>query len=127
MHAQQIPGAHGAPPIPVGMPHPSLGPGALGGPLALGSTPPQHPLAILNKQELHRPEESKSSNSNIMPLDDRHVCRNILRVTMQKRIIFVLFLLLLFFLCFGLLIREAQFLLQIAINIAQEHQNLHMN
>uniref|UniRef100_A0A182M2D2 Groucho/TLE N-terminal Q-rich domain-containing protein n=1 Tax=Anopheles culicifacies TaxID=139723 RepID=A0A182M2D2_9DIPT len=72
MHAQQIPGAHGAPPIPVGMPHPSLGPGALGGPLALGSTPPQHPLAILNKQELHRPEESKSSNSNIMPLDDRH-------------------------------------------------------
>lgn len=74
MHAQQIPGAHGAPPMPVGMPHPSLGPGALGGPLgALGSTPPQHPLAILNKQELHRPEESKSSNSNIMPLDDRHV------------------------------------------------------
>ncbi|KXJ77080.1 hypothetical protein RP20_CCG008373 [Aedes albopictus] len=73
MHAQQIPGAHGAPPMPVGMPHPSLGPGALGGPLsALGSTPPQHPLAILNKQELHRPEESKSSNSNIMPLDDRH-------------------------------------------------------
>lgn len=73
MHAQQIPGAHGAPPMPVGMPHPSLGPGGLGGPLgALGSTPPQHPLAILNKQELHRPEESKSSNSNIMPLDDRH-------------------------------------------------------
>ncbi|XP_053689814.1 protein groucho-like isoform X2 [Sabethes cyaneus] len=73
MHAQQIPGAHGAPPMPVGMPHPSLGPGGLGGPLgALGGTPPQHPLAILNKQELHRPEESKSSNSNIMPLDDRH-------------------------------------------------------
>lgn len=77
MHAQQIPGAHGAPPMPVGMPHPSLGPGGLGGPLgALGSTPPQHPLAILNKQELHRPEESKSSNSNIMPLDDRHVRSN---------------------------------------------------
>ena len=67
MHAQQIPGA---PPMP--MPHPSLGPGGLGGPLALGGTPPQHPLAILNKPELHRPEESKSNISGLSMPDDRH-------------------------------------------------------
>lgn len=84
MHAQQIPG-QGAPPMPLGMPHPSL-PGALGGPLGLGSAPSQHPLSILNKQELHRPEETKSNSglsvsdvhrNSISPPTDREKYRNI--------------------------------------------------
>ncbi|XP_055693743.1 protein groucho-like isoform X1 [Lutzomyia longipalpis] len=72
MHAQQLPAHAGAPPMPIGMPHPSIAPGALGGPLGLANTPGQHPLAILNKQELHRPEESKS-NSGLSVPEDRHV------------------------------------------------------
>lgn len=57
MHAQQIPVGHGPqPPIPLGMPHPSLPPGAL------SNTPPQHPLAMLGKSELHRPDDAKSSS-----------------------------------------------------------------
>lgn len=68
MQVQQIPG-HSAPPMPMGMPHPSLPPGALGGPLG---APSQHALAILNKQELHRPEETKS-NSGLSAPEDRHV------------------------------------------------------
>ncbi|KAG4065010.1 hypothetical protein HA402_004133 [Bradysia odoriphaga] len=84
MHAQQIPG-QGAPPMPLGMPHPSI-PGALGGPLGLGSAPSQHPLSILNKQELHRPEETKSNSglsvpdvhrNSISPPTDREKYRNI--------------------------------------------------
>ncbi|XP_055693745.1 protein groucho-like isoform X2 [Lutzomyia longipalpis] len=71
MHAQQLPAHAGAPPMPIGMPHPSIAPGALGGPLGLANTPGQHPLAILNKQELHRPEESKS-NSGLSVPEDRH-------------------------------------------------------
>lgn len=74
MHAQQLPGhASAAPPMPLGMPHPSLGPGgALGGPLGLPNTPSQHALAILNKPEIHRPEESKSG-SGLSVSEDRHV------------------------------------------------------
>ncbi|GAB0097142.1 TLE_N domain-containing protein [Sergentomyia squamirostris] len=71
MHAQQLPAHAGAPPMPIGMPHPSIAPGALGGPLGLANTPGQHPLAILNKQEIHRPEESKSSSGLSVP-EDRH-------------------------------------------------------
>lgn len=71
--------------MPLGMPHPSL-PGALGGPLGLGSAPPQHPLSILNKQELHRPEETKSNSglsvpdvhrNSISPPTDREKYRNL--------------------------------------------------
>lgn len=68
MHAQQLPVGHGAPPMPIGMPHPSLPPGALG---PLGSTPGQHPLAILNKPDLHRPDDTKS-NSGLSVADERH-------------------------------------------------------
>ena len=75
MHAQQMPGGHGgAPPMPMGIPHPGpIAPGALGGPLSLGNAPSQHPLSILNKQELHRSEETKSNSglSSGVP-DDRH-------------------------------------------------------
>jgi groucho len=74
MHAQQLPGAH-APPIPLGMQHPGLGGpggGPSGAPLALTNAPSQHPLAML-KNELHRPEEAKSSLS--VP-DERHVSIN---------------------------------------------------
>lgn len=65
MHAQQLPVGHGAPPMPIGLPHPSLPPGAL------GSTPSQHPLAMLGKSELIRPEESKSI-SGLSGSDERH-------------------------------------------------------
>lgn len=98
MRAQQMPGASGhggagggagggggapgAPPIPIGMPHPiapgvgvgALGAGQLGG---LAGAPPgpggQHPsLSIISKQELHRPEESKSNSGMSGVPDDRH-------------------------------------------------------
>lgn len=75
MHAQQLPGhAAAAPPMPIGMPHhPSLAPsGSLTGPLGLPNTPSQHALSILNKQEIHRPEESKSGSGLSVP-EDRHV------------------------------------------------------
>lgn len=89
MHAQQLPGHAGAPPMPLGMPHPSLAPGALGaaaaaaaaaaggapggvgGPLGLGNPPPGHPLAL--KPEPHRPEETKSNSGMSVPDQDRHV------------------------------------------------------
>lgn len=65
MHAQQIPVGH-APPLPLGMPHPSLPPGALPG------TPPTHPLAMLGpKSELHRPDDSKST-SGMSLNEERH-------------------------------------------------------
>lgn len=70
MHAQQIPSSHGAPPMPIGMPHP-IAPGSIGGPLGLGNAPSQHPLSILSKQDMHRPEETKS-NSGLSVPDDRH-------------------------------------------------------
>lgn len=72
MHAQQIPGGGhaGAPPM-LGMPHPSLAPGALG--LAsLGNGTAPHSLSMMNKPELHRPEESKSASGISVP-DERHV------------------------------------------------------
>lgn len=71
MHAQQLPGGHSstAPTLPLGMPHPTLGSGgALGGPLGLPNPPNQHTLALLNKPEIHRPEDSKSASG----IDDRH-------------------------------------------------------
>lgn len=71
MRAQQIPASHGAPPMPITMPHP-IAAGALGGQLGLGNAPAQHPLSILNKQELHRPEESKSNSGLGSVPDDRH-------------------------------------------------------
>lgn len=67
--------------MPIGMPHPSLAPGGAlggGGPLGLGGPggpvggPGQHPLSMLAKQELHRPEESKSNISSGGVPDDRH-------------------------------------------------------
>jgi groucho len=70
-HAQQVPGGH-APPLPLGMQHPGLGGpggGPAGAPLALTNAPSQHPLAML-KNELHRPEDSKS---NLNVPDERHV------------------------------------------------------
>lgn len=82
MHASQLPVGHaGPPPMPLGMPHPSL-PGALGGPLSLGNTPSQHPLAILNKPDLHRPEENKS-NSGLSVPEDRH--RNSISPTEREK------------------------------------------
>lgn len=72
MHAQQLPAGHGggAPSMPVGIPH--LGPGGLGAPLAISNAPSQHPLSILNKPDLHRPEEAKST-SGLSATDERHV------------------------------------------------------
>ncbi|XP_065169303.1 transducin-like enhancer protein 4 isoform X2 [Atheta coriaria] len=75
MHAQQLP-AHAAPPIPM-MPHPGLA-GAppssaaslLGLSGALGA-PGQHPLSMLVKPELHRPDDVKS-NSGINSAEERH-------------------------------------------------------
>lgn len=65
--------------MPIGMPHPSLAPGgAHGGPLGLGGPGGpggpggQHPLSMLAKQELHRPEESKSTISSGGIPEDRH-------------------------------------------------------
>lgn len=85
MHAQQLPGhAAGAPPMPIGMPHPSLGPGgALAGPLGLPNAPSQHALAILNKQEIHRPEESKSGSGLSDRPEDRH--RNSISPTEREK------------------------------------------
>ena len=88
MHAQQLPGHAGAPPMPLGMPHPSLVPGGAlsaaaaaaaaaagapgaGGPLGLGNPPPGHPLAL--KPEPHRPEETKSNSGMSVSDQDRHV------------------------------------------------------
>lgn len=73
-------GAPGAPPIPIGMPHPIAPGGALSAAQLSGLTgaPPtggpggQHPLSIINKQDLHRPEESKSSGGMSGVPDDRH-------------------------------------------------------
>lgn len=79
MHAQQLP-VHGAPPMPIGMPHPSIAPN-LGGPLGLGNSPSQHPLAIL-KQDLHRAEDSKS-NSGLNVADERH--RNSISPTEREK------------------------------------------
>lgn len=62
MHAQQMPVGH-APPIPLNMPHPGLPPGALG--------PPPHPLAMLGKSELHRPDDAKST-SGLSANEERH-------------------------------------------------------
>lgn len=64
MHAQQIPVGH-APPLPLGMQHPSLPPGAMPG------TPPTHALAMLGKSELHRPDDAKST-SGMSVNDERH-------------------------------------------------------
>lgn len=64
--------------MPIGMPHPissgALGAGGSGGgPLGLVNVPgAQHPLSILNKQDLHRPEESKSNSGMSGVPDDRH-------------------------------------------------------
>lgn len=93
MHAQQLPGHAGAPPMPLGMPHPSLAPGALGaaaaaaagaagGPLGLGQPPAGHPLAI--KQDPHRPEETKSNSGLSVSDQDRHVSRRGNRLTDKK-------------------------------------------
>lgn len=76
MRAQQVPASHGGAP-PIGMPHPSSGAlgagGSSGGPLGLVNVPgAQHPLSILNKQDLHRPEESKSNSGMSGVPDDRH-------------------------------------------------------
>lgn len=85
MHAQQLPGHAGAPPIPLNMPHPGLpalgapagsaaaGAAAGAGPLGLGNPPPQHSLAILNKADVHRPEETKSNSGISVSDQDRHV------------------------------------------------------
>lgn len=71
--------------MPLGMPHPSI-PGALGGPLGPLGAPSQHALSILNKQELHRPEETKSNSglsvpdvhrNSISPPTDREKYRNL--------------------------------------------------
>lgn len=68
MHAQH---PHGGPGMPMAIPHPVLTPGSLNGQLALPGGPSQHPLAMLNKQELHRPEESKSVGG-MSGTDERH-------------------------------------------------------
>lgn len=74
--------------MPLGMPHPSLAPGALGaaaaaaaaaaggppgagGPLGLGNPPPGHPLAL--KPDPHRPEETKSNSGMSASDQERHV------------------------------------------------------
>uniref|UniRef100_A0A336KSH6 CSON014834 protein n=1 Tax=Culicoides sonorensis TaxID=179676 RepID=A0A336KSH6_CULSO len=63
---------HGGPPgIPMAIPHPGLTPGSMNGQLALPGGPSQHPLAMLNKQEMHRPEESKSVGG-MSGTDERH-------------------------------------------------------
>lgn len=73
MHAQH---PHGAPPgMPMGIPHPGLTPGSLNGQLALTGGP-SHPLAMLNKQELSRPEESKSAGG-MSGTDERHHVSNL--------------------------------------------------
>lgn len=53
-----------APPIPLNMPHPGLPPGAL-------AAPPQHPLAMLGKSDLHRPDDAKST-SGMSANEERH-------------------------------------------------------
>lgn len=63
MHAQQLPVGH-PPPLPLGMPHPSLPPGAIP-----GAAPP-HPLAMLGK-DLHRPDDAKST-SGMSANEERH-------------------------------------------------------
>jgi groucho len=84
MHAQQLTGhAGGAPPMPIGLPHP-LAPAAaaIAGPLGLPNTPSQHALSILNKQDIHRPEESKSGSGLSVP-EDRH--RNSISPTEREK------------------------------------------
>ncbi|XP_017770757.1 PREDICTED: protein groucho-1-like [Nicrophorus vespilloides] len=75
MHAQQLP-AHAAPPLPM-MPHPGLAgapPSSAASLLGLSgalAAPGQHPLSMLAKPELHRPDDVKS-NSGINSAEERH-------------------------------------------------------
>lgn len=64
---------HGAAPPGMSIPHPGLTPGSINGQLAL-TGPPQHPLAMLNKGDMHRPEESKSVGA-MSASDERHHVR----------------------------------------------------
>lgn len=64
MHAQQMPVGHAPPGLPLNMPHPGLPPGAL-------AAPPQHPLAMLGKSDLHRPDDAKST-SGLSATEERH-------------------------------------------------------